>query len=287
MSASKSLVTDRTGRDSAWMRFHRPLFPSPWPSPQREGKVVCALGQAGNLGLFRASDTFFLLPKGEGRGEGEGTASLDQRGRHSSSGVGARNPCQSGRQAAFTLPEMMIASSILALVLAGVLASHLFGVRLIEITKAKLGASDEARRALSKLAGEVRSAKMIKIGDGNSSGFSEVADGLAQKGSALQIYPSTNTAVFVRYFLDGDSQRLMRVTGDDQSSSVVANCITNSQIFTSEDYAGNILTNNQNNRVIGLMLQFYQIQYPVIQIGPGNYYDYYQLRTRVTRRALE
>ena len=48
-----------------------------------------------------------------------------------------------------------------------------------------------------------------------------------------------------------------------------------------------VLTNNENNRVIGLTLQFYQIQYPVIRIGPGELYDFYQLRTKITRRTLE
>ena len=81
------------------------------------------------------------------------------------------------RSRAFTLSEMMIAMSILTLVLAGVLSSHLFGIRLLELTKAKLGASDEARKALGKLVTEIRSAKMIQIGNGDSSSFTEVADG--------------------------------------------------------------------------------------------------------------
>ena len=196
----------------------------------------------------------------------------------------ARN---SQHELAFTLPEMMISMSILTLVLAGVLSSHLFGVRLLELTKAKLGASGEARKAVGNLSSEIRSAKWIQIGAGNSSSFTEVTDGLAQQGSAVQIYASMNTNSYVRYFLETNGQRLMRVTSAGGSSTLVANCITNSQVFTSEDFAGNILTNNQNNRVIGLVLQFYQIQYPIIQIGPGNYYDYYQLRTRITRRTLE
>ena len=188
---------------------------------------------------------------------------------------------------AFTLPEMMISMSILTLVLAGVLSSHLFGARLLELTKAKLGASSEARKAVGNLSSEIRSAKWIQIGAGNAGSFTEIADGLAQQGSAVQIYSSMNTNSYVRYYLETNGQRLMRVTSAGGSSTLVANCITNSQVFTSEDFAGNILTNNQNNRVIGLMLQFYQIQYPIIQIGPGNYYDYYQLRTRITRRTLE
>jgi Tfp pilus assembly protein PilW len=182
---------------------------------------------------------------------------------------------------------MMIAMSILMLVLAGVLSSHLFGMRLLEVTRAKLGASDEARRAIGKLVSEIREAKWIQIGTGDASGFSEVADGASQIGSAIQVYASTNTNNYVRYFWDASDKRLKRSVNGASGVSVVATAITNSLPFTSEDRAGNIITNNENNRVIGLTLQFYQIQYPVVLIGPSNYYDFYQVRTRVTRRALE
>jgi hypothetical protein len=58
-------------------------------------------------------------------------------------------------------------------------------------------------------------------------------------------------------------------------------------VFTSEDFAGNVLNNNLNNRVIGVTLQFYQLEAPPVLIGPGSLYDFYQLRTKITRRALE
>ncbi len=191
------------------------------------------------------------------------------------------------KRLAFTLTEMMISLSILTMVLSGIISSHLFGVKMLEITKAKLGASDEARSAINKLISEVRSAKRVQIGTGDVSGFTQIADGLAQQGSAIQIYASTNTNFYARYFWNSTDKKLKRTANGGAAVSVVAHSITNSLVFTSEDFAGNVITNNQNNRVIGFVLQFYQIQYPVITIGPGNYYDYYQLRTRITRRALE
>ncbi len=191
------------------------------------------------------------------------------------------------RRTAFTLPEMMIALSILTMVLAGILSSHLFGVKMLEITKAKLGASDGARKAISTLISEVRSAKIILVGTGNQGSFTEVVDGYPQQGSAIQIYGSTNTNSFVRYFWDSTDKILKRAVNGGSAVSVVAQSLTNSLLFTSEDFTGTIITNNQNNRVIGVVLQFYQIQYPIILVGPGNYYDFYQLRTRITRRTLE
>ena len=61
----------------------------------------------------------------------------------------------------------MVTMAILMVVLAGVLTSHLFGLRMFEITKAKLGASDQARVAIQRLIGEIRSAKTVRIGNGN------------------------------------------------------------------------------------------------------------------------
>jgi hypothetical protein len=67
----------------------------------------------------------------------------------------------------------------------------------------------------------------------------------------------------------------------------IAEFLTNTVLFTSEDFRGNPLTDNENNRVIGVSLQFYQIRYPITTVGPGGFFDYYQVQTKITRRALE
>ena len=190
-------------------------------------------------------------------------------------------------QIAFTLSELMVSSSILLLVIAGVLSAHLFGQRMFSLTQAKLSASDDSRVAISRLVGEIRSAKSLKVGSGNLAAFTEVALSNLQQGSALQVYLSTNTNAFVRYYWDSTDQKLKRTTNGATSGEIIAHSLTNSLVFTSEDFNGTILTNNQNNRVIGITMQFYQMQYPVIHIGPGYYYDFYQLRAKITRRALE
>lgn len=199
-----------------------------------------------------------------------------------------RGSRQARRPHAFTLTELVVTMAIVLLVLAGATASHLFGARLYQITKVKLGANDDARRALSTLIEEVRSAKIVKVGTGDASSFAEIPLDTPQQGTALQIYATTNTNVFIRYFWDAEDQSLKRTTSDDAGAvTVVANYVSNNLVFSAEDHLGHVLTNNQNNRVIGLLLQFYQIEYPVVSIGPGQPYDYYQLRTRITRRVLE
>jgi type II secretory pathway pseudopilin PulG len=187
---------------------------------------------------------------------------------------------------AFTLPEIMLAMTLLLLVLGGLISSHIFGLRLMELAKSKLGASDEARTAIAKMMEEIRSAKLIRLGEGNLTSFTEVAPDTLQKGSAVQIYPTTNYNAYVRYFWDSGDRRLKRTTNGMNFVYIVANSISNELVFTSENYAGTTLTNNENNRVIGVTLQFFQLQYPTVKIGPGSLYDFYQLRTKITRRTV-
>jgi hypothetical protein len=191
-----------------------------------------------------------------------------------------------GRRA-FTLTEVLTAMGIFVGLVAMMLEANMFGLRMHEMTKVKLGASDEARRAINLLSTEIRAAKIIRIGNGNASEFHEIPINTLQQGSAIQIHPTTNTSQFVRYFWDTADSRLKRTLNGSNVVTIVANFITNQEVFTSEDGFGTVLTNNQNNRVIGLKLEFYQLQYPVVKIGPGNYYDYYRLSSKITRRALE
>ncbi len=191
------------------------------------------------------------------------------------------------RTLAFTLPEALIAMSLFLVVMGGVVFSHIYGMRMFQLSRSKLGASDEARRAISKLVEEIRSAKIIRIGSGGLTNFATCGITDTQSGNSIQVYPTTNTTSFVRYYWDSGDNRLKRTTNGVSSVYVVANAISNQVVFTAENHLGQVLTNNNNNRVIGLTLQFYQLQYPTISIGPGGLYDFYQLRTRITRRALE
>ncbi len=192
------------------------------------------------------------------------------------------------RQPAFTLPEVLIASTIMIMVLAGVLACQAFGMRLFQLSKAKLGASDDARKAINLLSTEIRAAKTIKIGNSNLglSDFTECAPGQLQVGSAVQIYGTTNTNSFVLYYRNSNSNQLQRTDSATKTPTVVASYITNSTPFACEDAFGNTLTNSQNNRVIAFKLQFYQLQYPTVNIGGGSYFDYYQISTKTTPRVF-
>lgn len=187
-----------------------------------------------------------------------------------------------------TLTEVMVSMAVFMLTMAGVIYAHLTGLRMNEIVKAKLGASDEARRAISKLVSEIRTADNIRIGTGSVNSFTEALPNTPQQGNAIEIYPNrTITNVFTRYFWDPADTRLKRAeSGGSTAVLVVANSINNQMVFTSENFDGAIWNDKVNNRVIGLTLDFYALEYPRVPIGPGNYYDRYLLRTKMAKRAF-
>ncbi|HXT11269.1 MAG TPA: prepilin-type N-terminal cleavage/methylation domain-containing protein [Candidatus Angelobacter sp.] len=189
---------------------------------------------------------------------------------------------------AFTLTEMMVTMSIFVFVLAGILGLHIFGLKLNSMVDVKLQATEDSRRALGQLVTDIHSAGVVKVGTGDASSFTEAGFNAAQEGNAIQIYPvKTNSSVYVRYYLDPSDNQLMRLQSGSTTPAFVSGWVTNSIVFTSEDYAGNVLSNNFNNRVIGIDMEFYKLDNPMIHFAQGSYYDYYRLQTRVTRRALE
>lgn len=179
-----------------------------------------------------------------------------------------------------------MAMTILVLVLGGGAASHFFGMRLIEITNVKGCASEAAQRSLSTLMADVASAKLVAVGNGTLSSFAPAGADAPQQGSALQIHPSTDTNIFVRYYRDSGDKVLKRVTNGTEVAKVVASAISNADLFTLEDFAGHVLSNRLNNCTVGLLLQFERVPGANVPVGPSRLYTSYQVRSRIAPRAF-
>jgi hypothetical protein len=71
-----------------------------------------------------------------------------------------------------------------------------------------------------------------------------------------------------------------------------AGYITNQDNFADSYYDGTLMTNElvwTRRHNVYVKLQFYQWEYPIATVGTNggaNMYDFYQLRTRVTQRAV-
>ncbi|HOX58654.1 MAG TPA: hypothetical protein P5205_20640 [Candidatus Paceibacterota bacterium] len=199
----------------------------------------------------------------------------------------APSPLRTTPRSAFTLAEIMTAMALFSLVTIGVVYSQVFGMKMFNITSTRLSASDHSRKVLNLVRDEIRSGKLLYVGNGDSNGFTHIAPKQLHQGNALQIHPTTDTNVFIRYFLDTATQSLKRTTSAGGQVQVLAPYLTNQIAFVAEDFAGSILTNDQNNRVIKMILDFYQWEFPVARAGNGAFFDYYHLQTRVTRRRIE
>jgi type II secretory pathway pseudopilin PulG len=187
----------------------------------------------------------------------------------------------------FTLTEIMVVASLFSLVVIGLISSHLFGIRMFNITGTKLSASRAARATLNHVRDEIRSGKILTVGNGGSGGFTNIAPNLPHEGNALQICATSDTNVWVRYYLDTANQTLMRRVSGTNPVETIASYITNRLVFQAEDFRGAVLTNDQNSRVIRMTLEIFQWEFPSAQVGLGGYYDYYRLQTKITRRAIE
>jgi len=197
-------------------------------------------------------------------------------------------------QRAFTLAEMMISSAVFLLLSTAIVYTYIFALNLHETDRIKLSATDDARKTLIRLVDEVRSANKVRIGNGNYTNFVECATNGVQTGNAIQIYPTNVSTIWLQYYyqtnpLSSNFSKLefTSYTNVGHPSLAIANSLTNTlPLFAAEDSYGNALSNNMNNVVISVCLQFCQLQYPLVNIGPTNYFQYYQLHTRITRRLM-
>jgi type II secretory pathway pseudopilin PulG len=194
---------------------------------------------------------------------------------------GSRRSAPAESRIAFTLPELLITLTLFLLLVGGIVSAHLFGLRMSRVAESKLSASDSAREALGKVTDEVRNCASTWIGDVSNGVFVAILDGMPQSGSALLIQPMTNSTNFIVYFANPSDQSFRRTTSVPGTTTILAQTITNTTIFSAQDYVGNLLTNNQSDCVIHLSLEFFQSQ-PLLPVD-----NYYKLETAVTRRVLD
>jgi type II secretory pathway pseudopilin PulG len=202
---------------------------------------------------------------------------------------------------AFTLIEMMISIGIYLVIFIGVMiAIQVFALRIYTLAATKLTATGDARKALNQIRDDIRQAKTLQVGNlitaGSPTSFSPVTNNSPAQGGALQIFQTTNSVPYTIYYLNTTSTPTNLVAYIVNSNSVATSVtlvryITNSIVFDAEDWNNNIVTNNpKNNQIYKMTLQFSQWEYPIAFIGTNqglNEYNYYQLRTKVCRRALD
>jgi type II secretory pathway pseudopilin PulG len=203
------------------------------------------------------------------------------------------------RVSGFTMVEMiMVVGIFLSIFVAVMVSVQLFGLRTYTMSATKLVATQGARNALNQMRDSIRGAKTVYIGNCSSIGtnaFTTIATTNKQQGDALIVYPTTDPSTYTVYYLDQSTStnNLMQFNVANSRltyTNLLANFITNQIVFDAENFQGIVATNYtslDNREVIKVTLQFAQWEYPIAYVGGHafNAFDYYQLRTRILRRA--
>ncbi len=211
-----------------------------------------------------------------------------------------QNRARRGNIRGFTLAEMVITVGVFLFIFTGVMvAVQVFGLRIYTLAATKLSATAGGREALNQIRDQIREGRTVNVGSCSSAVSSSfhLITNAAQQGNALIIYPATNTTWYSIYYLDTNIANNFRLIQFNVSNNIttytntLALYLTNNIVFDARDWQNNIVTNEQsldNRSLIGVTMQFSQWEYPIAKVGPSNAwnaYDYYQLRTRVFRRA--
>src|SRR5208283_2018758 len=182
---------------------------------------------------------------------------------------------------AFTLAEMLCAVTVFGMVIAAMVATMIFGMRIYTLAATKLTATTGCREALNAIRDQIRQAKLVDIGicSAGPASFNSLALTNFQVGNALRLSLTNNwTNGYTLYYLDSSTTTnyLMQcgvtnvgssVTLSYLNTNILASYITNSDIFAAENYQGQILTNDNtaddnlleaipNRLVVFVKLQF-------------------------------
>ena len=191
--------------------------------------------------------------------------------------------------AGFTMSEMMITMGIFTVIIGAMVGVQLFGLRVYTLAATKLTATTDGRETLNKIRDAIRSSKTIEVGTYSSGTFTSISNGFPQVGNCIRIYSSTNlfTTNFLVIYQDPASNMVFSKIGSSGTTEVLAKYMTNYYCFWSEDCYGNTVTTNQNDLVIRMQMNFFQWEYPIGFVGTNaaNAYDYYFLRTTISRRC--
>lgn len=188
------------------------------------------------------------------------------------------------RSLGFSLVEVLVALAILIVLIGVGISIHFFGLRMFTATRMTLEATDDARNFIGSVRDEIRSCTTVIVGKGDYQTFAEIPDDTQQVGNALQIFPRTNANIYTIYFRDTD-KTLKRWSTDTKKLTTICDYVTNYYVFAAQDFRGQVLTNNENNRVIEITLQFLQ-EYSQNASQKGGLHNYYQAQTKVTRRKV-
>ncbi len=194
-------------------------------------------------------------------------------------------PTLAGRAGAFTLTELMVSMTIFTMVIAGMIAGHVFGLKVFQLTRSNLGAADSGQMLNTLLGTDVRAAQTVKIGRGDERSFQELSPQEVQQGNAIQLYASTDTNDFIRYYVSEADKKLVAISSDGSRNRIVSEGLLGPNVFLAEDATGRTLTNRQSSFVLAVNLQYSKVPGSDAPVGKGKYYDAFRWQMKFALRS--
>jgi prepilin-type N-terminal cleavage/methylation domain-containing protein len=191
---------------------------------------------------------------------------------------------------AFTLAELLVASTIFLIFIVGAMVCvQIYGLRVYNLASTKIKATANARETMNDIRDRIRAAYDVNVGIYTNGSFYNITNNQPQKGNAIQIFPLTNdvSSAVVFYSDVANSNNVLNMVVNSVVSQSVTN-MTNFFCFQNEDYRGNVVSNNIGGRVITIIMQFNQLAFAIGYVNgtAANAYDFYRLRSRITRRTI-
>ena len=181
--------------------------------------------------------------------------------------------------AAFTLAETMVGTAVFTLVFASIIALYLLSGRVTSGVNRSLELGSRAG-VLDVMTTEIKSCLGVSVGTYNGTTFTAIPVGELQQGNALRLtLPTTGTNTqLIQYWVD-NSKQLVRWDLNANRTRVYLTDITNTVAFTSETFAGAVISNQIARTLIDINLQ-------ILDSNPNNFRQYLKLQASAEKRNL-
>ena len=172
-------------------------------------------------------------------------------------------PRQQGRwnqSLAFTLPEALMSTAVLTLVMGSMLSLYIFASKSISGTTVQLQLNTQAQ-VVNLMVNEIKSSRATRVMKYDGTNFTTIAMNEAQHGNALSLsVPNgafgTTNILAIYYWVDSNGF-LWRSSGNTVNRKLWMTCITNRTIFTLQDYSQRVLSNLCGKSYIDINLYCY------------------------------
>ncbi len=182
---------------------------------------------------------------------------------------------------------LLISASILVVVVGGVIATQIFGLKTFQIVSARQGVGPTTQIALRQIGAEIRGAKSVLLGNGTVTTFTQLTTTALQQANSLEIHTTGDASVYIRYYTDSKDNTLKRIESGRTLPTVVASYLKSLTVFTAEDSQGNVLSEYRNNQVLGISLDFTQLEGCTTKVGTGNQFVSFPYRAKISYRNWE